>query len=258
MFAKIWAVVLPILKNPGTWAAIIAIAGALFGAPGVGLLAPAPTVTMPESMSVQPMEVFRIPVTHTGKNLELDCSSPNAKVFGPLPDGSYFGQIATAGQSAPQEPVHFFAHSARGSKMSHAHLKVTVGDAPTPPGPNPPPPGPTDPFVKGLQDAYTAETDAKKADHVAFLAGIYKAFAGSVATDTTLHTLADLFNKLHTAIEAPGVGLAKGDMLKVRAYVGSDMNTVIGTQANTPLDATLRTKVATEFTKIANALSEVH
>lgn len=261
MLAKIWAFLLPILKNPGTWTTILGIVGVFFGKP---YLTPAPTVSLPATAQVKPMGILQLPAKHTGSSIDWDHDAPDATVLGPFPDGSIAMQFPTAGHYR----VH--AHVARAGKLAHAHTLVTVGDSPTPPGPTPPgptppgpgpgpnPPGPTDPFVKGLQDAYTSEADPNKAQHVQFLAGIYKGFAASTPGDNTLHTLADLFGKLKSAVEAPGVGLAKTDLLKVRAYLGNDMNSAIGTTANTPLDAVLRQKAASEFSKISSALAEVH
>lgn len=249
MLAKIWAFLLPILKNPGTWTTILGMVGVFFGKP---YLTPAPTVSLPATAQVKPMGLLALPAKHTGSTIDWDHDSPDATML-PMADGSVVLQFPTAGHYR----VH--AHVARAGKLAHAHTLVTVGDPPTPPGPVPPgPTPPLDPFTKGMQDAYGAESDPNKAQHAQFLAGIYKGFAASTPGDSTLHTLADLFGKLKSAVEAPGVGLTAVDLPHVRKYIGAELNSALGTTASAPLDAVLRQKAAAEFGKIAAALSEVH
>lgn len=137
-------------------------------------------------------------------------------------------------------------------------LDVNVLPIPPPAPPSPPiPPVPVDEFTASVQAAYAAETQANKADDLAFLTAVYKAASqpGGLVYLPSLASTADLLTALKAAIGYPGVGLAATDLVKVRTAIATELNKTLATPA--PLTDASRVTIAALFNKVANALGGV-
>ncbi len=121
------------------------------------------------------------------------------------------------------------------------------------PWPHPSPaPTPNDPFTQSLQAAYTADSAGDKAASLALLQQVWVQ-AGTVAADTSLKTVGDLYTKLHTAANA----VLGGKLTGVRKVIEGELNRQLPTQPATALDDPLRAKCQAQFQRTATALREM-
>lgn len=140
-------------------------------------------------------------------------------------------------------------------KLTDAFGSVTfdVGEI-VPPIP-PVPPGPPLPLglQKAMQDAYTLETDPKRADNVKWLATLFDSMdtvrkSGKI---TTAKGLQD-FEK-----QATDIGIGPLAIPKVRAAVGAYLVTVLSKNLNTPADDAYWNKAIAEYGNVSAALKGV-
>lgn len=136
-------------------------------------------------------------------------------------------------------------------------VTLIVSDpGPCPPGPTPGPPGPTptpvpvDPLFSALQAAYTADTDPAKASEVQQIAAVYAQAVTQTVPDPTLTTLSALLTKVHNA----GMSIVPAVKLDgIRTITAAELKAQLGDPSQT-LDAPLRAKVASQFTRMATLL----
>lgn len=213
-----------------------------------------PSVTIPATLTAHPGRMLQISATTTGKTIKWVCASQDADCIAIRDDGS------KAIFASPTAGVYLvFAWTALGDVPSDASVCViTVGTPPPPnpipPGPTPPnptPPNPVDPLTVSLQTAFAAEADPSKVAQVGIYAALFRNAATTTVPDITLKTTGDLKGVLVTARKAL---LPDTAIPKIRRVVADEMDTVLGTDPNTALDAATRSKCAAEFNHIATAL----
>lgn len=130
---------------------------------------------------------------------------------------------------------------------------IVVGDVPAPPGPGPGPnpPAPADPLVQELKAAFLADAGAKKAEHLAALAALYRQAA---AMDLGgVKTAADLFGKLQAASRA----LLPADALRpVRSVTGRELAAVLPSRPDETLTDAHKSAFAALAKRLGEALTE--
>ena len=125
-------------------------------------------------------------------------------------------------------------------------VKIIVGNVPSPVDPAKPLAG----LAKAFQDAYSAETNVKKVEYLAFLHSLFKAADALVESSSTN---LELMTKLATALRAPGVGIPKPEFAGVIKVATDHMTANIGTSAST-ID---KAKAKKTFAELAAALAPV-
>jgi hypothetical protein len=214
-----------------------------------GVVLADPAVTVPPEVHCKPGRMARIPVTTTGKNLQVV---------------NFYEDVADLFREYDPDPTHFtyrFVSDTTGSyKLGFytalgdvpsppAYCTVVVDGPPAPPPPPPPPPPPTDPLAATLAAAYAKDQDANKADQVQFLAKLFSSSDGILTDD--VKTVQNLFDKLHAAIRAPVVGIPKGKMVNTLAAVEDELQAKLGTDPTATINSI---QVKAEFQHIAAAL----
>ena len=150
--------------------------------------------------------------------------------------------VVVAKSSGKYRLVAFAAH--HGQIYGPMSCMVVVGDVPPGPGPGP---GPSDPFFAVLQAAYTQETGATKAADVGQLAALYDAASKAVNT-STLATVGDFHNDFQSKVDSL---VAKTALPQVRAAIGTNLNAVLPRPVTAPLDATAKSIISQNFSRIA-------
>lgn len=224
----------------------------------------APPTKVPATVTAKTGQMVRIvPVVDKGATLGIVTNFSDEDAFfdmfgAPNADGSqkYVFQASKAG-------TYVIALYTVGDKTGGTITIITVVDPappvtpvpPTPPAP-PLPPLPTDAFSVSIQAAYTADTDANKANSVAQLAALYRQMSTNVTSDTSLKTFGDVFTDLSAASAAldKSGSLLKAAIPKTRAAVGARLTTSIGSKGSTAID---RTFASVELATVATALEAV-
>lgn len=125
---------------------------------------------------------------------------------------------------------------------------------PIPPNPNPVPPiPPTDPFFAQIQAAYTAALTTDKLAKVQRLAQVFTQMVPT-ANDTTITTLGQLRNVL---VAATTQILLDEDLPAVRKLIADELDKQLGQQVSLPLTTDIRSKVVTQYQRMAAALNGV-
>lgn len=164
-----------------------------------------------------------------GKTVTPDVRKKGLKIIFVGPPGSYAVEATV---------VDFDSKT-----INQADVTVTIGD-PVPPGPPPP----ADPFMTTLQSVWTQETASDRCASAAQLAALYSTAGGTTINDTTLLTVGDFFTKWKAAVASL---LPTTAIPKVRAAIGTNLDGVLPKDPKQALDATTRSIIAREFTRIA-------
>ena len=204
------------------------------GQPGAFIQVPAMT-DCPHVMWYSPdvgLNVFPVQLLKDSKTAVVTATSP----------GRYRLVAWVAKDSEPSSP---------------AVCVVVVGDAPEPqppgPGPKPPEPGPSDPLLAKLQDAYDASTDAKKAEHAATLAELYRQ-AATLARDEKIKTAGDLYAKIAAA---SGMLLPRDALRKLRGVVQVELDSSLPTDTETVLTERHRQEIQGTLTHLAELMGRL-
>jgi hypothetical protein len=174
------------------------------------------------------------------------------------------GKVVTAARDGRYTVT---AWNAKGDKASLlSRCTVLVGDFP--PGPTPPKPVPPDPppdppdvpadpeLLKNVQAAYARDPAvARKAEKLAFLAGLYKSAPDNEVRDPALRTMQDLLAKL-AAVRRQEIPDA--ELVNTRNAVALWLGQRLPPDpAAATLDAATRERVAGLFRTVASTLAEV-
>lgn len=123
-----------------------------------------------------------------------------------------------------------------------------------------PPPLPTDSFAGKLQAAYTADTATDKAKNIKLYATVWR--RAGVGTADYMAPIANPLNGTLGAVmaavsEDSANILPKTTLPSVRRVVGDEINAKVGNDPSMVLTNDLRTKIAAEFVRIAQAIEGV-
>jgi hypothetical protein len=219
----------------------------------------------------QKQPVVKLPATinvKTGRLTKITADSSGAvKWFSCSGDVDLLPVDATSVIFCSDQPGSYtiMAYTASGNVPSNAAVcTVVVGGTPpgptppgpTPPGPTPPgptPPGPVDPFVVTLTQAFAQDTSVDKAAKLQKLQSLWASAATTTANDTDITTVSQMVQVLHTA----AANLIGTDLMTVRNAIKTELDTKLPTAASTPIDAATRQLCATQFKRVADALSKV-
>ncbi len=116
-----------------------------------------------------------------------------------------------------------------------------------------PTPGPLTALEKSFHDAYAADTDAQKADHVAKLAEMTDAFVPRAKQAGTVKTAGDLYTAWQSATS---ILIGKGALPNVGKAIAVYLDTKLPTVKSQPMTDDLWNTAISEFSIVSAALKK--
>jgi hypothetical protein len=213
-----------------------------------------PDILLPDTVKAQVGAFIPITAQTKGEIVRFVTLDPGLNVF---PSNLLSDKKTTVVVATQNGKYRILAYtSINNIPTEPAFTTVIVGDVnPTPPNPEPKPPTPPDPskpdqLADSLKGMFGGLQEPDKADSVKKLAQVYQLAA--IECDNPKH---QNLGQLYSVIRSLSYQNIKADKINpIREVIADELDKIIGTDPNLPMDAALRKKCKEQFNRVAKIL----